>query len=180
LTAGLATFGATTEPVVVDLSQPASAREVQEVVAEHSVDVPVNDAGVCGHGRFATERQLATDLAMIQLNVTTACGTDRTAIARNAESPSGGILNVASIAGYLPGPGQAVYNANKAFVKSFSQAPSEETRNTGVRVTAPCPGPVATEFDSVAGYPPTTSLNPLMKVASPQRSPPQEAELGRR
>ena len=59
-----------------------------------------------------------------------------------------------------------MYNASKAFVKSFSKALSEETRNTGVRVTALCPSPVATEFAAVAGYPRRTSRNPLMRVAS--------------
>jgi short-subunit dehydrogenase len=166
LAAELATLGVTTKPVVVDLSQPASAHEVHAVIAERSVDVLVNDAGVGGRGRFATERQLATDLAMIQLNVSTLVELTGLLLPGMLERRRGGILNVASIAGYLPGPGQAVYNASKAFVKSFSQALSEETRNTGVRVTALCPGPVDTEFAAVGGYPKPTSGNPLMKVAA--------------
>jgi short-subunit dehydrogenase len=166
LASELTAFGATTEPVAVDMAQPNSAREVVEAVAGRPVEVLVNDAGVGGRGRFATERQLATDLAMIQLNVTTLVELTGLLLPSMLERRRGGILNVASIAGYLPGPGQAVYNASKAFVKSFSQALSEETRNTGVRVTALCPGPVATEFETVAGYTPTTSRNPTMKVAS--------------
>jgi short-subunit dehydrogenase len=75
-----------------------------------------------------------------------------------------GILNVASIAGYLPGPGQAVYSATKAFVRSFSQALTEETRGTGVRVTMLCPGPVETDFAAAAGYPEQPKGNPLMRV----------------
>jgi len=126
----------------------------------------VNDAGVGGHGRFATERRLATDLAMVQLNVITLVELTGLLLPGMLERQRAGILNVASIAGYLPGPGQAVYNASNAFVKSFSQALNEETRNTGVRVTALCPGPVATEFATVAGYPRPTSRNPLMRVAS--------------
>lgn len=162
----LSAVGATTEPVVVDLAQPAGVQEVAGVVAGRPVDVLVNDAGVGGRGRFATERELATDLAMIQLNVTTLVELTGLLLPRMLERRCGGILNVSSIAGYLPGPGQAVYNASKAFVKSFSQALSEETRNTGVRVTALCPGPVATEFETVAGYSQPTSGNPLMRVAS--------------
>jgi len=120
---------------------------------------------LAGVGRFATERQLAADLAMIQLNVTTLV--ELTGLLPGMlDRDRGGILNVGSIAGYLRGPGQAVYNATKAFLKSFSQALSEETRNTGVRVTALCPGPVATEFERVAGYPQRTSRNPLMRVSS--------------
>ncbi len=66
----------------------------------------------------------------------------------------GGILNVASIAGFLPGPGMAVYYASKAFVLSFSEALHEELRTRGVRVTTLCPGPVATGFQARAGLRP--------------------------
>jgi short-subunit dehydrogenase len=63
----------------------------------------------------------------------------------------GGILNVASIAGFLPGPGMAVYYATKAFVLSFSEALNYELRSRDIRVTALCPGPVPTEFQARAG-----------------------------
>lgn len=60
----------------------------------------------------------------------------------------GGILNVASIAAFLPGPGMAVYYATKAYVLSFSEALHRELADRGVRVTALCPGPVPTEFQA--------------------------------
>jgi short-subunit dehydrogenase len=63
----------------------------------------------------------------------------------------GGILNVASVAGFMPGPGMAVYYASKAYVLSFSEALSRELAPQGVRVTALCPGPVRTEFQLRAG-----------------------------
>ena len=65
----------------------------------------------------------------------------------------GGILNVASVAGFLPGPGMAVYHATKAYVLSFSEALHRELAPRGVRVTALCPGPVETEFMARAGIP---------------------------
>lgn len=65
----------------------------------------------------------------------------------------GRILNVGSIAGYLPGPIMAVHHASKAYVLSFSEALWEETRGTGVTVTALCPGPTRTEFHEVAHQP---------------------------
>jgi uncharacterized protein len=74
------------------------------------------DPGVGGRGRFATERQLQTDLAIIQVNVTTVVELTGLLLPGMVERGQGGILNVASIAGYLPGPGQAVSNASKAFV----------------------------------------------------------------
>jgi len=63
----------------------------------------------------------------------------------------GGILNVASIAAFLPGPGMAVYYASKAYVLSFSEALHHELAGRGVRVTALCPGPVETEFQARSG-----------------------------
>jgi short-subunit dehydrogenase len=166
LASELNSLGAITETAVVDLAQPSGAQEVAEVVGARPVDVLVNDAGVGGHGRFAIERRLATDLALIRLNVITLVELTGLLLPGMVERHGGGILNVASIAAYLPGPEQAAYNASKAFVKSFSQALSEETRNTGVRVTALCPGPVSTEFAAVAGVSEPTSGNPLMRVQS--------------
>ena len=64
----------------------------------------------------------------------------------------GGILNVASVAAYLPGPNMAVYYAGKAFVLSFSEALHCELKPRGIRVTALCPGPVPTEFQARAGF----------------------------
>ena len=63
----------------------------------------------------------------------------------------GGILNVASVASFLPGPGMAVYYASKAYVLSFTEALSLEVKPLGVKVTALCPGPVKTEFQMRAG-----------------------------
>jgi short-subunit dehydrogenase len=66
----------------------------------------------------------------------------------------GGILNVGSIAGFLPGPGMAVYYASKAYVLSFSEALRRELAPLGVRVTVLCPGPVPSEFQERAGFAP--------------------------
>jgi short-subunit dehydrogenase len=66
----------------------------------------------------------------------------------------GGILNVGSIAGFLPGPGMAVYYASKAYVLSFSEALRRELAPRGVRVTVLCPGPVPSEFQARAGFEP--------------------------
>jgi uncharacterized protein len=66
----------------------------------------------------------------------------------------GGVLNVASVAAFVPGPGMAVYYASKAYVLSFSEALHAELAPRGVRVTALCPGPVATGFQARAGLRP--------------------------
>ena len=66
----------------------------------------------------------------------------------------GGLLNMGSIAGFLPGPGMAVYYASKAYVLSFSEAMRAELAPHGVRVTVVCPGPVPSEFQARAGFAP--------------------------
>jgi short-subunit dehydrogenase len=63
----------------------------------------------------------------------------------------GGLMNVASVAAFMPGPGMAVYYASKAYVLSFTEALHRELAAQGVRVTALCPGPVPTEFQARAG-----------------------------
>jgi short-subunit dehydrogenase len=84
----------------------------------------------------------------------------------------GGILNVASVAGFLPGPGMAVYYASKSYVISFTEALSKELEPQGVKVTALCPGPVLTEFQKRAGID-TRSVPPFLG-----RTPMQVAEAG--
>jgi len=87
---------------------------------------------------------------MIDLNVRAL--TDLSlAFVHSLERHQGGILNVSSVAGFLPGPGMAVYYASKAYVLSFTEALSREVKPLGVKVTALCPGPVKTEFQLRAG-----------------------------
>ena len=83
------------------------------------------------------------------------------AFIESLERRRGGILNVASVAAFLPGPGMAVYYATKAYVLSFSEALHHELAPRGVRVTVLCPGPVATEFQARAGMP-GDALPPLL------------------
>ncbi len=148
LTAG---HGVEVVPVVADLAKPGGVATVLERLGDRRVDVLVNNAGVGGQGRFAVERDLADDLAMVQLNVASLVELTGSLLPGMVERGSGGVLNLASTAGFLPGPLQAVYYASKAFVRSFSEALSEECRGTGVRVTALCPGPVDTGFAAAAG-----------------------------
>jgi short-subunit dehydrogenase len=109
----------------------------------------VNNAGFGLLGR-AAQLDRAEQLAMIDVNARAL--TDLTL--RFIESMArhrGGVLNVASISGFLPGPGMAVYHATKAYVLSLSEALHTELKPFGIRVTALCPGPVPTEFHARAG-----------------------------
>ena len=134
----------------------------------------MNNAGVGGQGRFAVERDLADDLAMIQLNIASLVELTGHLLPPMLERGSGGVLNLASTAGYLPGPLQAVYYASKAFVRSFSEALTEECRGTGVRVTALCPGPVDTGFAAASGLEGT----PLMRKSPAKVSAEDVAAAG--
>ena len=88
---------------------------------------------------------------MIQVNVTALTHLTGLFLPGMLERRAGRILNVASSAAFQPGPLMAVYNATKAYVLSFSEALASETAGSGVTVTALCPGPVPTEFQSRAG-----------------------------
>ena len=112
-------------------------------------EIVVNNAGF-GLLGDAAALDRAEQLAMIDLNVRAL--TDLSlAFVDTLARRRGGILNVASVAGFLPGPGMAVYYASKAYVLSFSEALHHELAPRGVRVTALCPGPVPTEFQARAG-----------------------------
>jgi short-subunit dehydrogenase len=134
-----------------DVARPDAARTIAEALARRGLEpeIVVNNAGF-GLIGSADKLDRGEQLAMIDLNVRAL--TDLSlAFIDSLKRRRGGILNVASVAGFLPGPGMAVYYATKAYVLSFSEALHHELRGAGVRVTALCPGPVATEFQARAG-----------------------------
>ncbi|HET7887876.1 MAG TPA: SDR family oxidoreductase [Bradyrhizobium sp.] len=143
-------------PVVIpcDLEQPDAGDTIAAalVAAGVEVDYVVNNAGFGLFGP-AVELDRSEQLAMIAVNVRAL--TDLSLrFADQLIRHRGGLLNVASIAGFLPGPGMAIYYASKAYVLSFTEALRGELAPKGVRVTALCPGPVPTEFQARAGFEP--------------------------
>ena len=135
----------------LDVARVDAAGDIAEALARRSLEpeIIVNNAGF---GLLGTADKLdrAAQLAMIDVNVR-ALTELSLAFVESLARRKGGILNVASTAGFLPGPDMAVYYASKAYVVSFSQALHEELKPRGVRVTALCPGPVPTEFQARAG-----------------------------
>ena len=109
----------------------------------------VNNAGGGDFGEFAAASPEKLD-QMIELNVGSLTRLCRAYLPRMLQRGSGRILNVASTAAFQPGPLMAVYYASKAYVLSLSEALAEETRGTGVSVTALCPGPTASGFQAGA------------------------------
>jgi hypothetical protein len=137
--------------LAIDLAQRDAVSRIAAELAALNVEpeIVVNNAGFGLAGEAAA---LSGDeqLAMVDLNVRTLTELSL-AFVDSVAKHRGGILNVASIAAYLPGPGMAVYYASKAYVLSFTEALHQELSRRGIRVTALCPGPVATEFQSRAG-----------------------------
>jgi short-subunit dehydrogenase len=139
------------EVLPADLSErDAPARLFAHLEANGTrVDALVNNAGFGAVGQFA-ELPVERQLEMVQVNITALTHLTRLFLPGMVERGRGGILNVASVAGFEPGPLMAVYFATKAYVLSFSEAIAEELSGTGVTVTALCPGATATNFAEAA------------------------------
>jgi short-subunit dehydrogenase len=142
------------------------ADDVERVAArladsEAPVDLLVNNAGFGTFGRF-WELPLDGELAEIGTNVTALVHLTHAALGRMVPEGRGAVLNVSSVAGNQPGPGDAVYAATKAFVTTFTEGIAEELRGTGVTATALCPGLTTTEFHDVAGAPQARHRGPAM------------------
>ncbi len=156
-------------PLVIDLdlarhdaAQTLAARIEEAGARLHTL---VNNAGF-GLIGAAGDLLRAEQTAMIDLNVR-ALSDLTLAFLPDIRAARGRILNVASIAGFLPGPGMAVYYATKAYVLSFSQALAQELKAEGVTVTALCPGPTPTAFFDRAGAK-GDPFGPMPKLSSRQ------------
>lgn len=140
-------------PIVIacDLQAEDAGGRIEAALAAAGVEIDhlVNNAGFGVFGD-AIERDRAEQIGIVDVNVRAL--TDLTLrFADQLIRNRGGLLNVGSVAGFLPGPGMAVYYASKAYVISFTEALRAELGPKGVRVTVLCPGPVPTEFQGRAG-----------------------------
>ena len=139
-------------PAICSNRTPATIVAAALAAAGVEVEYLVNNAG---YGLFGKAAEIDREAQVGIVDVNIRALTDLTLrFADSVVKHRGGILNVASIAGFLPGPGMAVYYASKAYVLSFSEALHAELGPRGVKVTALCPGPVLTEFQDRAGFKP--------------------------
>ena len=138
--------------LALDLSRPGASLEVFRQTGERNihVDVLVNDAGIGDFGKFYIE-DLSRISALLHLNIVALTELTRLYVNPMVERGEGKVLNVSSVAGFLPGPYMAVYYASKAYVISFSEAIANELDGTGVTVTTSCPGPTKTGFQQEVG-----------------------------
>ena len=136
----------------IDLTESGAIPKLIRFTEEQGihVDVLMNNAGFGAFGLFA-DSQIARNSNMVDLNIKVLIELTHALIPGMKSRGSGYIFNTASTAGFLPGPWQATYFATKAFVLSFTEALAYELKDSGISVTALCPGPVKTEFEKVAG-----------------------------
>jgi len=139
------------------IASELKARELEPAIV-------INNAGFGLLGR-ASELDHARQLAMIDLNVRVLTDLSLRFV-DSLERHRGGIINLASVAAFFPGPAMAVYYAGKAYVLSFSEALNQEFKPRGIKVMAVCPGPVPTEFQAVAGI---TQDTPALLTISAER-----------
>jgi len=137
-----------------DLSDGCQLKELYDWLEREKIDIDllVNNAGLGDLGAFATSDPKRVD-EMILVNMLVLTSLTRHLLPPMIARRRGAILNVSSSAGFLPLAGFAVYAATKAYVTNFSEGLRAELRETGVTVTALCPGPVHTEFSQVAQRP---------------------------
>lgn len=135
-----------------DLSDPTSAQQVFDFCQSKGLQVRylVNNAGFGDYGPFS-ESDADKQQRMIDVNIGSLTRLTRLFLPNLLSAGRGRILQVASMAAFLPGPGMAVYYATKAYVLHFSEAVSAEISGSGVTVTTLCPGPTVSGFYDAAG-----------------------------
>lgn len=158
-------------PVVLDVIEADAPRAIDASLAAHGLymDCLVNNAGIGRAGSFHEHDPRDID-RLVALNVTALARLMRHALAPMRARGRGGILNVASLGGYAPGPYQAAYYASKAFVISLTEAVAHEARGAGVRIAVVAPGPVETRFHRAMG-----AHAALYRVLVPSKTPEQVA-----
>jgi short-subunit dehydrogenase len=133
-----------------DLGKQAGRRAVISVLRQRSPWLLVNNAGFATRGALAN-LDVGRERSEVEVNVLTVQQLTAAVLPGLLAAGSGGIINLASTAAFQPIAYMATYAATKAFVLHFTEGVAEEVRGTGVKVMALCPGPVRTEFDSIAG-----------------------------
>lgn len=137
--------------ITADLARPEAPRQIFDELgrAGVAVDVLVNNAGFGLQGNFAA-LPLARQLEIIQVNIAALTALTGLFLPGMLQRGRGGVLNVGSVAGFLPGPNMAVYYASKAYVLSFTEALAEEFSGRGLVFSVLCPGPTESNFGKVA------------------------------
>ncbi|MDQ4504635.1 SDR family oxidoreductase [Sinomonas sp. ASV322] len=144
--------GVTATVIAVDLLRQDAATALRQELDSRGIRIQVliNNAGFGLHSDFIDADEART-AEMLQLNIATLVSLTRAFLPDLVRAGSGAVVNIASTGAFQPCPTMAVYGATKAFVLNFTEAVAYETRESGVRVLAVCPGATSTEFREVSG-----------------------------
>lgn len=145
--------------LAVDLTREmgdSSFAVVQDFLAEHTIDLLVNNAGRGSFGHF-DEIDIESEVAMVELNIIATMRLLHVVLPEMKARKSGGLISISSIAGFQPLPFMATYAGTKVFNLFHSIALRAELKKSNIPVTIVCPGPVATEFGGVARVPGTVT-----------------------
>jgi uncharacterized protein len=147
------------EVLTADLTSPAGLAAARARLSDpgRPIELLVNNAGFGSSGSFA-DLPVGRAEDQVRLNVTAVVRLTHAALPDMLGRGHGGILNVSSVAGFVPSPGAAAYGATKAFVTSFSESLAAEVKGRGVHVTALCPGFTRTDGPGRSGAGPAAAL----------------------
>jgi len=139
------------EAISIDLSKDGAADRLYSEVQDRGLQVEylVNDAGFGERGSFL-ETELDKEIAMIHLNIISLVTLTKRYLREMVTRGSGKIMQLSSVAAFLPHPLLAVYAASKSFVKSFSESLQDEIKDTNITITVLCPPPTDTNFFEAA------------------------------
>jgi short-subunit dehydrogenase len=143
----LAEYGAAVQPIQVDLRSPDGVQHLYDSAIEGGrvLAAAAFNAGI-GRGDMFLKTELADDMSVIDLNVRSTVHLAKLVLRDMANRNEGKVLFTSSVASIMPGSYQTVYNASKSFIQSFSQALTDELRDSAITVTALMPGPTDTNF----------------------------------
>lgn len=154
-------------PICADLTHSEAPLDIYNHLKKKRirVDFLINNAGL-GKSDLYQNIPWKDELEMMQVNMIALTSLTKLFLKDMLRAKDGRIMNIASTAAFQPGPLMATYYATKAFVLSYSEAISYELRNSGVSVTAYCPGPTATEFNDVSRISDTAFLKKIKKATA--------------
>lgn len=138
--------------ISLDLAEDNSCEKVLDFVNKNnlSVDILINNAGMGSFG-YLNEIEMEKELKLIDVNIRALTEITKMFLPIMIDHGEGAIMNVASTAAFCAGPKMATYYASKAYVLNFTEALYEELRNTEIKVSCLCPGPVKTSFQEKSG-----------------------------
>jgi len=162
-------FGVNTFPIVRDLAQTDSAINVYNEITSKKIfiDLLINNAGFGDFG-FFYQTDWHKEKRLLQLNMISMTELTKLFLKDMVEQGFGKIINVASAAGFQPGPLMALYYASKSYVVSFTQAIAEEVKSKGVSITVVCPGVIVTGFNKACGVPDSYLIKKQTLLSDPK------------